>query len=141
MNLHRFMLIVILVAGFGLGLGLPVIHRHVDDNHARQAAQTASTLAAAEKTFFEQNGFYTADFAALLPTTACTPTVLDGQSALSCPGYTFQLKEADQLQAQSEKYAQWFTISLDTGAISCGYEEGSWVGPKLCAAARVANYI
>ncbi len=141
MSLHRVMLIVILLAGFGLGLALPAVRRHIDERHARQAAQTARGLARAEQTFFEKNGYYTADFASFLPQTSCTETVLDGHSALACPGYTFQLKEAQQLQAQSTKYPQWFTVSLDTGAIACEYEEGSLVGQKLCASVRLSNYI
>ena len=141
MSLHRFMLIVILFAGFGLGLGLPWLHRHTDENHAREALQTARTLAQAEQTFFEKNGYYTADFVSLLPQTKCTETVIDGQSALACPGYTFQLKEAQQLWVQSIKYPQWFTVSLDKGSVTCQFEEGSFVGPKLCTAAHVPNYI
>ena len=141
MNLHRLMLIIILFAGFGLGLGLPWFHRHTDENHARQIVETVRLLVTAEQAFFEKNGFYTAEFASLLPQTACHSTVLEGQSALSCPGYTVRLNGAQQLRVQSTKYPQWFEASLDIGNVTCGYEDGSLVGPKLCASARVPNYI
>ena len=141
MNLHRVMLIVILLAGFGLGLALPAVRRHMDNQHARQAVQTARSLARAEKEFFEKHGFYTADFGGLVPQLACKQSVQDGQSVFTCPGYTVQLEEAQQLRIMSTKYPQWFTVLLDTGAVTCEYDEGSPVGPKVCLAAGVPNYI
>ena len=141
MNLHRIMLIVILLAGFGLGLALPTVRRHLDNQHAQQAVQVARSLARAEKDFFEQHGYYTADFAGLVTQKGCLQTVQDGQSVFACPGYVVQLEGAQQLRIKSTKYPQWFTVLLDTGALTCEYEEGSLVGPKVCLAAGVPNYI
>lgn len=132
MSLHRAMLIVILIAGFGLGLALPTIRRHVDENHARQALQTLQALAQAEKAYFEKNGFYTADFTDFLPLGKCESSVEKKQSVLACPGYTIQLEEAQVLRAQSTKYPQWFKVGLDGGSTACEYEDGSLVGPKIC---------
>lgn len=141
MNLHRLMLIVILLAGFGLGLSLPAYRRHMDERHAQQAVEMAQALVQAEKQFFEQHGFYTADFGGLMPQLPCHQTVQNGQSTWICRGYTIVMEEAQQLRIASVKYPQWFTVLLDSGAMACEYEEGSAVGQKLCASARVPNYI
>lgn len=136
-NLHRVMLFVILFAGFGLGLGLPALHRHTDEQHARLALQTGRELVRAERTFYEKNGFYTADFASLLPFDKCEQTVQNDTSVLACPGYTIALEEAQLLRAKSTKYPQWFTLPLENGAATCEYEDGSLVGPQLCKAVHL----
>ncbi len=141
MTLHRMMLIVILIAGFGLGLGLPVVRRHLDEQHAKDALQIGREVAKAEQEFFAQQGFYTADFSALLPMTPCETNIKDGNSVWMCKNYTFSLEDAQLLQIHSDKYPQWFTVSLETGSVTCQHEEGSIVGEKLCTAAHVPNYI
>lgn len=136
-NLHRIMLFVILFAGFGLGLGLPALHRHMDRQHARQALRTARELVRAERAFYEKNGFYTADFSSLLPFDKCEQTVQNDNSVLACPGYTIELTAAQVLRAQSTKYPQWFVVPLEKGKTLCEYDEGSPVGPQLCAATHL----
>ncbi len=137
-NLHRIMLFVILFAGFGLGLGLPALHRHMDRQHARQALHTARLLVRAERQFYEKNRYYTMDFISLLPSeTACVPTLKEEQSALACPGYIIGLEDARVLRVQSTKYPQWFLLPLENGKPSCEYEDGSLVGPRLCEAAHL----
>ena len=136
-NLHRIMLFVILFAGFGLGLGLPALHRHNDRQHARLALRTARELVRAERNFYEKNGFYTADFASLSAFDKCEQTVQNDNSILACPGYTISLEEAQTLRARSTKYPQWFTLPLENVAASCEYEEGSLVGPQLCEAVHL----
>ena len=136
-NLHRIMLFVILFAGFGLGLGLPALHRHNDREHARLALRTARELVRAEQTFYEKTGFYTADFASLLPAGPCEQTIQNDNSVLACPGYVISLEEAQVLRAQSTKYPQWFTLPLENGTATCEYEDGALVGPQLCAAAHL----
>ena len=136
-NLHRIMLFVILFAGFGLGLGLPALHRHNDERHAQQAFYTARRLVQAERAFYGKNGYYTADFSSLLPEgSTCEESVKDDQSVLLCPGYVIGLEEAQLLRAQSTKYPQWFLFPLESGVPSCEYDEGSLVGPRLCAAVQ-----
>ena len=141
MTLHRMMLIVILFAGFGLGLGLPALHRHNDEKNAQESLQIGRDLVTAEQAFFTQQGFYTADFSALLPMQDCATTIKEGRSVWVCKKYEFSLENAQVLQIRSEKYPQWFTLSLETGEATCQYEEGSLVGQKLSTAAHVPNYI
>lgn len=136
-NLHRIMLFVILFAGFGLGLGLPALHRHTDERNAREALHTAQTLVRSEHAFYEKNGFYTADFGSLFQLEKCEQTVENEESVLACPGYTISLKEAQVLHVQSTKYPQWFNVPLEGGKTVCEYEDGSLVGPRLCAAAHL----
>jgi len=141
MSLHRLMLIVILFAGFGLGLGLPALHRHTDEQHAKDVLQIGRDLIKAEQAFFAQQGFYTADFSALLPMQDCETITKEGRSVWVCKKYEFSLENAQILQVRSEKYPQWFTLSLETGVATCQYDEGSVVGQKLCSVAHVPNYI
>ena len=132
-NLHRIMLFVILFAGFGLGLGLPALHRHIDERNTQKTLQILRSLAQAERVFYEKNYYYTADFASLLPATHCQQDVKEDQSVLFCPGYVIGLEEAQVLRAQNTKYPQWFVLPLENGQAVCEYEEGSPVGEKLCA--------
>ena len=134
-NLHRIMLFVILFAGFGLGLGLPALHRYNDRQHAHLALRTARELARAEQVFYEKHGYYTADFSSLVSSKKCVQSVQQEKSIFACPDYTLSLEEAQLLRAQSNKYPQWFTVSLENGLAKCEYEDGSLVGPQLCRAA------
>ena len=138
-NLHRIMLFVILFAGFGLGLGLPALHRHMDREHTKKVFHVGQELVRAERAFYEKNHYYTADFASLLPSeNVCKQSVKDNQSVLLCPGYVLGLEDAQILHAQSTKYPQWFSFPLEgNGGPSCGYEDGSLVGPQLCAAVHL----
>ena len=136
-NLHRIMLFVILFAGFGLGLGIPAAHRHLDRQHTRQALHILQELAQAERIFYAHNRYYTADFASLIPTGKCQQAVQKDQSVLACPGYVIGLEEAQVLRAQNTKYPQWFILPLEGGPLSCEYEEGALVGPQLCAAVHL----
>ena len=136
-NLHRMMLFVILFAGFGLGLGLPALHRHVDRQHTRQTLHVLQELGRAERAFYEKNHYYTADFAGLLATQECEQSIANEQSVFACPGYTIGLEEAQVLRAQNTKYPQWFLLPLEGGKLTCEYEEGSPVGPKLCTAVHL----
>lgn len=132
--LHHIMLAVILLAGFVLALVLPQVKKHLDVKNARLAVQTAKELAAAEKTFYEKNGFYTADFTRLgLELPACEETVKNGRSALYCFHYEFALEEADTIRVGSKKYPKWFTVSLADGQINCAHEEGSLAAERICA--------
>ena len=136
-NLHRAMLFVILFAGFGLGLGLPALHRYTDQKHTRQVLSVLRELGRAERVFYEKNRYYTADFAGLLNTDKCEQAIEKDQSVLACPGYVIGLEEAQVLRAQSTKYPQWLLLPLEGGQITCEYEEGSLVGEKLCAAVHL----
>ena len=136
-NLHRIMLFVILFAGFGLGLGLPALHRHIDKQHTRQVLHVLQELGRAERAFYEKNHYYTADFIGLVATSICEQAVENGQSILACPGYTIGLEEAQVLRAQNTKYPQWFVLPLEGGPLTCEYEDGSLVGPRLCEAVHL----
>jgi len=136
-NLHRIMLFVILFAGFGLGLGLPALHRHIDERHTYEALHVAQALARAERVFYEKNGFYTADFGSLFAAKNCEQVIENGISMLACPGYLISLKEAQVLHAQNTKYPQWFNLPLENGQTVCEYEEGSLVGERLCASVHL----
>lgn len=130
--LHKVMLAVILLCGFGLAIALPQYKKYQDVRHARQAAQTLQDLAAAEAAYFEKNGFYTADFSLLSLQSPCSfDQEKDGRT--SCGGYDFSLPEANVLRAFSCKYPQWFEISLSGGRAECKFEVGSVVGARLCA--------
>lgn len=131
--LHKIMLVVILALGFGLALVLPSVRRGADEQHARQALQTARALSQAEQTFFAQNGFYTADFDRMVPHSGCRASVRQERSFWACPGYDIALEEAHILHVQSTKYPQWFDLPLEGGGAVCGYEDGSPVGERLCA--------
>lgn len=130
--LHKVMLAVILLCGFGLALALPQYKKYQDVRHARLAAQTLRVLAGAEAAYFEKNGFYTADFAALHASDSCAFAKAPGAEAAHCSGYDFSLPEADVLRASSRKYPQWFEISLSGGREQCKFEAGSSVGALLC---------
>ncbi len=131
--LHKLMLLVILVAGFGLAVALPQLKKQADIRHARQALQTAHQLLAAEQAFYKQNGFYSADLASLVPDLPCQSIDGPNGTVLHCPHYEFTLETAQTLRAGSKKYPKWFTVSLEDGAMTCNHEEGSWVGERICA--------
>ena len=131
--LHKLMLILILLAGFGVALVWPTVQKKLDIHYARQAAQIGRQLAQAEQTFFERNGFYTADFTQLGLELACPSTIQEGQSVLSCPHYDFVLEQADTIRVSNTKYPKWFTVSLQDGSISCGHQEDSLAGARICS--------
>lgn len=131
--LHKIMLFVILGAGFALALVLPQLKKQADVKHARQAAKTAIELAAAEKDFYAKNGFYTADFSQLGLALPCSVTAREGRTVLHCAHYDFELADAMTLQASSTKYPKWFTVSLEDGKVTCGHEDGSLVGARICS--------
>lgn len=126
------MLVIILVAGFGLALFLPWLKRHTDEQHAQQAVQVLKTLSAQERQFYQYNEVYAADFSQMDIPPFCQYTVKNGQSILQCPGYEVALEQADILYARSVKYPQWFSADIEQNKIACEYEEGSWVGQHLC---------
>lgn len=130
--LHKVMLAVILLCGFGLALALPQYKKYQDVRHARHAVLTLKDLAAAEAAYFEKNGFYTADFALLPLRDSCSFDKGNGAAA-SCGGYDFSLPEANVLRAASRKYPQWFELSLSGGGAECKFDAGSAVGARLCA--------
>ncbi len=134
--LHKVMLFIILILGFGLALSLPAFKRHQDQRHARQTLQIVKDIGAAEQDFYAQNGFYTADFSQFAPK-SCKQQVQEGQSVLVCAGYNISLNEANILQAASTKYSQWFVITLDNGTLSCEYENDNLVGQQLCRAVHL----
>ena len=135
--LHKLMLVIILVAGFGLALFLPWLKRHTDEKHAQQAVQVLQTLTAQERQFYLRSGFYIADFDQLQIPSFCQNAVKNGQSILQCPGYEVALEQAGILYARSEKYPQWFSATIEQNTVACEYEEGSWVGQYLCKKVRL----
>lgn len=131
--LHKLMLVAILTAGFGLAIALPQLKKQADVRHARQALQTAQQLLTAEQAFYKQNGFYSADLAALVPGLPCQSVDGPNGTVLHCHHYEFALETAQTLRAGSKKYPKWFTVSLEDGTITCNHEDGSWVGERICA--------
>lgn len=132
MTLHRAMLLVILFAGFGLGLSLPTLRRNADIRHAREALHLAEDLARAERAFFNQNGFYTADFSQLDIRLPVHPIIKEDHPVLPFEHYTIDLEEANQLHVRSDKYPQWVRIPLDGGRPVCEFDTSSPVGEKIC---------
>ena len=135
--LHKLMLFLILALGFGLALTLPAFKRHQDEKHAHQTLQLMQHIAHAEQDFYARNGFYTADFAQWANQKKCQEEVKEGHSVLACAGYDIGLEEANVLRASSTKYPQWFKVELESGKISCGYEEEAVVGQYLCRAVHL----
>lgn len=131
--LHKIMLFVILVIGFGVALVWPQVQKKIDIHYARQAAQTGKELAKAEQAFYAKNGFYTADFEQLGIALPCPATVKDNRSILHCPHYDFVLEEASLIRVSNTKYPKWFTVSLEDGSIDCQHEDDSLVGARICA--------
>ncbi len=131
--LHKLMLVLILLVGFGVALVWPTLQKKLDVHYARQAAQIGRQLAQAEQTFQQRNGFYTADFGQLGLDLPCPAAVKDGQTVLHCRHYDFMLEQADVIRVSSTKYPKWFTVSLADGSITCGHEDGSLAGARICA--------
>ena len=131
--LHKLMLALILIAGFGVALIWPQVQKKLDIHYARQAAQIGQQLAQAEQLFFEKNKFYTADFAQLGLELPCASVVEKEHSILRCRHYDFVLEQADVIRVSNTKYPKWFTVSLQDGTVSCGHEDGSLVGARICA--------
>lgn len=132
--LHKLMLVVILVAGFGLALTLPAWKRHQDRQQALDAVRHLQQLAQQEQLFYQQNGFYTADLTPLAEPLACPPATGPEQSGLLCGSYVLTLEGADMLRASSVKYPQWFVLNISNLQVDCQYEASSPVGELLCAA-------
>lgn len=130
---HKLMLGIFLVVGFGVAFMWPQWQKKTDIRYAQQAAQTAKALAAAEQTYFEQNGFYTADFTQLDVELPCPVSVKEGQTVLHCPHYDFTLEEADVLRVSNTKYPKWFTVALQSGEITCNHGDGSLAGAAICS--------
>lgn len=131
--LHKLMLIIILVVGFGVALVWPQVQKKIDIHYARTAAQTGQELAKAEQAFYEKNGFYTADFEQLGIALPCPVTVKENRSVLHCPHYDFVLEEASVIRVSNTKYPKWFEVSLQDGTIACLHEDDSLVGARICA--------
>ena len=130
---HKIMLGIFLVVGFGVAFMWPQWQKKIDIRYAQQAAQTAKELAAAEQAFFAKNGFYTADFTQLDLDPGCPVSVKDGQSVLHCPHYDFTLAEANILRVSNTRYPKWFTVELESGEITCNHEDGSLAGAAICS--------
>lgn len=130
---HKIMLGIFLVVGFGVAFMWPQWQKKTDIRHAQQAAQTAKELAAAEQVFFEKNGFYTADFTQLGLELSCPSSVKDNQTVLHCPHYDFMMEEADTIRVSNTKYPKWFTVELESGEITCNHEDGSLAGAAICS--------
>lgn len=135
--LHKLMLVVILIAGFGLAFALPPLRRNADNRHAKEALATMQSLAQQEQLFYEQHGFYTADMRDLYTPKSCHPEVKEGHSVLACAGYDISLEEAHVLRASSTKYPQWFTRSVEASRTDCEFDTQSPVGERLCAAVHL----
>ncbi|MBR3631648.1 MAG: hypothetical protein IKN49_01055 [Elusimicrobiaceae bacterium] len=135
--LHKLMLVVILVAGFGLALTLPAWKKHTDQRHAHQVIHILQQLAEQERTFYAQYGVYSADLASLTTDPACHPAVREGQSRMQCAEYEISLEQAHVLQAHSLKYPQWFELDIEDPHLKCEYETDSTVGALLCKAVHL----
>ena len=131
--LHKLMLVVILIAGFGLALTLPAWKRHQDQHHARQALQILQQLAEEERGFYAQHGFYTADLASLPAASSCKQIQEEGREILRCGSYDINLEQAHLLRARSIKYPQWFSFEIEERTPRCQYDASSVVGEHLCA--------
>ncbi len=127
------MLVLILLAGFGVALIWPPLQKKIDIHYARQAAQIARWLAQEEGVFFEKYGFYTADFSQLAADVPCSSVVKEGRTVFHCPHYDFVLEQANVIRVSNTRYPKWFTVSLQEGKITCEYEEGSLVGARICS--------
>ena len=135
--LHKLMLVVILVAGFGLALTLPAWKKHTDQRHAHQAVHILQQLAERESAFYAQHGVYSADLISLTTDPACHPEVREGQSRMQCAEYEISLEQAHVLQAHSLKYPQWFELDIENPHLQCEYETDSAVGALLCKAVHL----
>ena len=135
--LHKLMLFVILIAGFGLALTLPAWKRYQDQSHAQQAVVILQQLAQQEQAFYAKQGVYTADLASWADSLPCMPMEKDGESMLRCDGYEVSLEQAQVLSARSIKYPQWFHMDIEGTKIHCEYENTSPVGEKLCASVQL----
>ena len=135
--LHKVMLFVILILGFGLALTLPAFKRHQDERHAREALHIAQQLVLSEQDFYASHGFYTADFTQFPVSKMCHESIKDEHSVLACAGYDIGLEEADTLLATNTKYPQWFRVALGNGKLSCEYENDDLVGRQLCRAVHL----
>ncbi len=130
---YKIMLGIFLVIGFGFAFMWPQWQKKADIRYAQQAAQTGKALSASEQAFFEKNGFYTADFTQLDMELPCPVSVQNGQTVLHCPHYDFTLEDANVIRVSNTKYPKWFTVSLETGEITCNHEDGSLVGAAICS--------
>ncbi len=131
--LHKLMLVVILIAGFGLALTLPAWKRHQDQRHAQQTFLLLQQLAEQEQNLYAKQGVYTADLTSLPAAASCQSVQEDGLHLLRCYTYNIYLEQAHLLRAQSIKYPQWFSLDIESNTPQCQFDASSLVGEHLCA--------
>ena len=130
--LHKLVVTLVIVAGFGIALGWPQYKKHQNLVRAQEALDLGREIAYKESVYFKRIGRYQPDFTKLDLSVSCQSREQDGRQELICPPYTYYLKENGIVRVDHENMPEWFELDVDMGSVDCAYEEGSWAGEHIC---------
>ena len=136
--LHKLVVGVVMLIGFGIALGWPQYKKHQTLVQAQHALDFGREIAYQEAVYKTQHGRYEPDFTRLALSKTCTAIVRDGteeqagRMEIKCDPYVFYLKEGHIVRIDHPDMPEWFELDVDAGTVTCSYEENSWAGAHIC---------
>jgi len=140
--LHKMVVGVVMLVGFGIALGWPQYKKHQTIVKAQQALDFGREIAYQQAVYKDQHGHYEPDFTKLQLSHVCPAAVRDGETAhfeIKCDPYVFYLKDGHIVRIDHPDMPEWFELDIDGGTVSCSYEENSWAGEHICDRMDVSN--
>jgi len=133
---HKLVVGVVMLIGFGIALGWPQYRKHETIVKAQRALDFGREIAFQEASYKARTGSYQPDFSKLNLSRTCPAAVKDGitesRYEINCPPYVFYLKDGHIVRVEHPDMPEWFELDIDAGTVSCSYEEGSWAGEHIC---------
>ena len=143
--LHKAVVGIVMLIGFGIALGWPQYKKHQTIVQAQHALDFGREIAYEEAVYKSQTGRYEPDFSKLDLSRPCPAAVkdsVDGTESryeITCPPYVFYLKDGHIVRIDHPDMPEWFELDIDNGTVSCSYEEGSWAGAHICDRMNVSS--
>ena len=135
---HKLVVGVVMLIGFGIALGWPQYRKHQTIKQAQHALDFGREIAYQEAVYKAQTGHYQPDFSKLELSLNCPAVVKDGAEEtfgryeINCPPYVFYLKDGHIVRVDHPDMPEWFELDIDSGTVSCSYEKDSWAGAHIC---------
>lgn len=130
--LHKLVVAVVMLIGFGIALGWPQYKKHQTISQARHALDLGREMAYQESVYKTSHGQYQPDFTQLQLSVSCPVTTVQEKPAMKCGDYVFYLQNGHIVRVDHENMPEWFELDIDGGTVRCSYEENSWAGKHIC---------
>ena len=122
--LHKLVVGIVMIIGFGIALGWPQYKKHKTITQAQHAMDLGREIAYKESAYKMQTGRYEPDFSKLDLSRDCPAAVEDDAEGnaryeITCPPYVFYLKDGHIVRVDHPDMPEWFELDIDGGTVSC----------------------